>query len=64
MEKKKIDLLFSKLRQPVHLNYISNYILREDVETTKKILQEFIDVGQIEESNYAKEYYVVSKKNL
>lgn len=64
MDNKQTKLLLSKLRQPVHINYISDYIIREDIETTKKILKEYIENGQIEESKFAKEYYVISKEKI
>jgi hypothetical protein len=54
----------SKLRQPIHIDYISKYILKEDIVKTKEILKTLTDNGEIEESKYAKEYYVIPKKNL
>jgi hypothetical protein len=51
-------LLNSKLRQPVHISYISKYILKITEEETKKILNELIDEGVIEESSFASGYYV------
>ncbi len=57
-------LLMSKLRQPIHIDYISKYILKEDIIKTKEILKTLTDNGEIEESKYAKEYYVLPKKYL
>jgi hypothetical protein len=54
----------SKLRQPIHIDYISKYILKEDIIKTKEILKTLTDNGEIEESKYAKEYYVLPKKYL
>jgi hypothetical protein len=54
-------LLNSKLRQPVHISYISKYILKITEEETKKILNEFIDEGVIEESPLASNYYINKK---
>jgi hypothetical protein len=64
MTKNQKKLLISKLRQPVHINYISEYIIKEDINKTKEILKILTDNGEIEESKYAKEYYVLSKENL
>jgi hypothetical protein len=54
-------LLNSKLRQPVHISYISKYILKITEEETKKILNELIDEGVIEESPLASNYYINKK---
>jgi len=52
-------LLMSKLRQPVHISYISKYILKESEEETLRILNLLIDENQIEESPISEGYYVV-----
>jgi len=59
MDDKITKTLMSKLRQPIHINYISSYILRVDENETRKILDNFIKEGLIEESKYAKDYYVI-----
>jgi len=64
MTTKQRKLLMSKLRQPIHIDYISKYILKEDIIKTKEILKTLTDNGEIEESKYAKEYYVLPKKYL
>lgn len=53
------DKLLSKLRQPIHVTYISKYILKKNTDETKKILKDLINEGLIEESGMGKEYYVV-----
>ena len=58
MDNKVKKLLNSKLRQPVHISYISKYILKMTEKETKKILDEMISYGLIEESPMASEYYV------
>ncbi len=58
MENKTKKLLNSKLRQPIHISYISKYILKMTEKETKKILDELIDEGVIEESSLAPNYYV------
>jgi hypothetical protein len=52
-----------KLRQPIHISYIANYILKEDITKTKVIIDILIEEDVIEESKYAKEYYVIKNKN-
>ena len=49
----------NKLRQPIHITYISKYILKKNIEETKKELDFLIESGIIVESKIAKEYYVV-----
>ena len=58
MDNKTKKLLNSKLRQPVHISYISKYILKMTEKETKKILDEMIDEDLIEESPMASNYYV------
>ncbi len=64
MKEKQKKLLLSKLRQPVHIDYISKCIINEDINKTKEILEELIENGEIQKSEKAKEYYVLPKKNL
>jgi hypothetical protein len=58
MDDKTKKLLNSKLRQPVHISYISKYILKLTEKETKEILDKLIDEGVIEESPLASSYYV------
>jgi hypothetical protein len=55
--------LFSKLRTPIHIGYISNYILKRPLEETKLIINNYINQGLIEESSHVNEYYYGLKKN-
>lgn len=59
MEEKVIKTLLGKLRQPIHIDYISKYILRESMEETMNVINKLVDDNIIEESKYAKDYYVV-----
>lgn len=59
MDDKKTKALLAKLRQPIHIDYISSYILRESKENTLKIINNLIEQGVVEESKYAENYYVV-----
>lgn len=59
MNEKQIKDLIGKLRQPIHINYISRYILKKNIEETKKELDFLIESGIIVESKTAKDYYVV-----
>ena len=59
MDKRQIKALMDKLRQPIHITYISKYILKRSEEDTKKQLDILISEGFIKESDLAKGYYVV-----
>lgn len=54
--------LLSKLEQPIHINYISEYILRLPIDMSQNKINSLIEEGFIEESQYGKGYYV-RKKN-
>ena len=49
----------SKLRQPVHIDYIAKYILRVSEDDTRIELNKLLEENVIEESKYAKDYYVI-----
>jgi phosphoribosyl-ATP pyrophosphohydrolase len=53
MDDKTKKLLNTKLRQPVHISYISKYILKLTEKETKEILDKLIEEGVIEESPLA-----------
>ena len=59
MEKTQANLLLAKLRQPIHISYVSKYILKESIEQTKTILNKLIEDGVVEEYEKTKDYYVV-----
>ena len=58
MDDKVKKLLNSKLRQPVHISYISKYILKKTEKETKEILSQMMEENLIEESPLASNYYV------
>lgn len=58
MDKRQLKSLMDKLRQPIHINYISKYILKLDEDETKKQLDILISEGYIKESKISQGYYV------
>jgi len=58
MDKKQIKTLMDKLRQPIHISYISKYILKKDLDETKKQLDILILEGYIQKSSLSDGYYV------
>jgi hypothetical protein len=60
MDKKKLNELASKLRRPIHISYISQYILKTSEVETKQQLDILISEGLIKESDLASGYYVIA----
>ena len=58
MDKKQIKSLMDKLRQPIHISYISKYILKQNLDETKKQLDILISEGYVKESTLSGGYYV------
>lgn len=54
---KTLKILEAKLRQPIHITYISQHILKKDLEETRIIINNLISDGFIVESEIAKDYY-------
>ena len=46
-----------KLRQPIHVSYIAEQILKKDTYQTMEIIGELIEQGEVIESKYGKGYY-------
>jgi flagellar motor switch protein FliM len=59
MDTKTTKKLLSKLRQPIHIDYIAKYILRIPEDEARVELNKLIEENLIEESTYAKDYYVI-----
>jgi hypothetical protein len=58
MDKRQIKSLMDKLRQPIHISYISRYILKKDMDETKQQLDILISEGYIKESSLSEGFYV------
>jgi hypothetical protein len=58
MDKRQIKSLMDKLRQPIHISYISKYILKLNEAETKKQLDMLMSEGYVKESNISEGYYV------
>ena len=58
------QLLFSKLRQPVHVSYIAKYILKVEEKEALEILRKYIKAGEIIESPLSKGYFQTNDKNV
>ena len=56
---KTLKILEAKLRLPIHINYISEHILKKDLEETRTIINNLVLDGFIVESKTSKEYYSI-----
>ena len=61
VDEKLTKLLTGKLRQPIHIDYISRYIIQKPIEETIDIINQLVTQEIIEESKYAKDYYVTKQ---
>ena len=52
--------LLMKLRQPIHVSYIAEHILKKDVYQTMEIIGELMEDGEVIESKYGKGYYILN----
>jgi hypothetical protein len=59
MEEKVIKLLLSKLQRPIHISFISEYILKKSEEETRQILNHLVENNMVVESYMGVDYYVV-----
>jgi len=53
--------LLAKMRLPVHINFIA-HLLRTNNEEAQKKIDLLMSQGIIEESHYAKDYYVLKNQ--
>jgi len=56
---KTLKLLQSKLRRPIHITYISEHILRKDMDETRKLITKLMDDGYVFESEMSKDYFYI-----
>ena len=54
---KHLKKLEGKLRLPIHISYISKYLLKLPEDETREILNKGIEMGRIAESGYANDFF-------
>lgn len=64
MDEKTTKELMSKLRLPIHINFISEYILKKTIEESREILVNLVNEGILEESKISKDYYVIKNQKV
>ena len=58
----KDDVLIKQLKVPTHITYISQYIIKEDMQTTKEQLERLVEENLIKEVSFPG-YYVAIEIN-
>ncbi len=58
----RMNMLTGKLRVPIHINYISDYILCQSTDNTRIILKPLINRDLIEVSKHSDDYYVLKAR--
>lgn len=56
---KTLNLLQSKLRRPIHITYISEHILRKNMDETRLIITKLMEDGYVFESEISKDYFYI-----
>ena len=55
----KDDVLIKQLKVPTHINYICQYITKEDIQTTKAQIDRLISENLVKEHSFKGYYYKV-----
>ena len=55
------ESLLAKLERPIHISYISEYLLKLPIDVCQTKINELIKSDFLEESQYGKGYYVRKK---
>lgn len=54
-----VKLLQSKLRSPIHIDYISEHILRKDMNETRTLIDKLMEDGYVFESETSKDCFYI-----
>lgn len=60
ISKNMMNKIEGKLRNPIHIDYISKIIVKDSVEQTKKVLDKLVEDNIIVEMEYNKGFYMLS----
>ena len=60
ISKNMMNKIEGKLRIPIHIDYISNFIVKDSVEQTKKVLDKLVEDNIIVEMENNKGFYMLS----
>ena len=58
----KDDALIKQLKLPTHITYISSYITKEDMKTTKEQIERLVSENLVKESNFTGYYVGIIKE--
>jgi hypothetical protein len=54
-----VKILQSKLRRPIHITYISEHILKKDMNETRTLINKLMEEGYVFESETSKDYFYI-----
>jgi hypothetical protein len=54
-----VKLLQSKMRRPIHISYISERILKKDMDDTRRLINKLMEDGYVFESETSKDYFYI-----
>ena len=60
VSKTTMNKIEGKLRIPIHIKYIADFIVKDSIEQTKKILHKLIDDNIVVEMENNKGFYMLS----
>ena len=60
VSKTTMDKIEGKLRIPIHIKYIADFIVKDSIEQTKKILDKLVDDNIVVEIENNKGFYMLS----
>jgi len=58
----KDESLIKHLKLPTHITYISSYITKEDMKTTKEQIERLVEENLVKESNFPGYYVGIIKE--
>jgi hypothetical protein len=58
----KDETLIKHLKLPTHITYISSYITKEDMKTTKQQIERLVSENLVKESNFPGYYVGIIKE--
>ena len=60
VSKTTMNKIEGKLRIPIHIKYIADFIVKDSIEQTKKILDKLVDDNIVVEMKNNKGFYMLS----
>lgn len=59
--KTDLELLEGKLRQPIHISYLANYVLKKSIDETQQVIDRGVEMGLFEMTKFNGYYKLKSQ---